>query len=59
MHQKFWTLALSLYYQNLPQPWILMCEKSQKSFVIPYSTYHIINHTELCECSLMVHMTIR
>ena len=37
---------------NLPQPWILLCEKSQKPFVIPYSTYRIINHTELCECSL-------
>ena len=37
---------------NLPQPWILMCEKSQKPFAIPYSTYHIINHTKLCECSL-------
>ena len=22
---------------NLPQPWILLCEKSQKPFVIPYS----------------------
>ena len=29
-----------------------MCEKSQKPFAIPYLTYHIINHTELCECSL-------
>ena len=40
-----------LSLSNLPQPWILMCEKSQKPFAIPYSTYHIINHTELCECS--------
>ena len=31
-----------------------MCEKSQKLFAIPYSMYHIINHTELCECSLTV-----
>ena len=37
---------------NLPQPWILLCEKSQKPFIIPYSTYCMINHTELCECSL-------
>ena len=37
---------------NLLQPWILMCKKSQRPFAIPYSTYHIINHTELCECSL-------
>ena len=40
------------FLSNLPQPWILLCEKSQKPFVIPYSTYRIINHTELCECSL-------
>ena len=38
---------------NLLQPWILKCEKSQKPFAIPYSTYRIINHTKLCECSLM------
>ena len=31
---------------NLHQPWILMCEKSQKPFAIPYSTYRIVNHTE-------------
>ena len=37
---------------NLLQPWILMCEKSQKPFAIPYLMYCIINHTELCECSL-------
>ena len=37
---------------NLPQPWILVCETSQRPFTIPYSTYQIINHTELCECAL-------
>ena len=37
---------------NLPQPWILMCENSQSPFTIPYSTYRIINHTELCKCTL-------
>ena len=29
-----------------------MCEKNNKPFMIPYSTYRIINHTELCECCL-------
>ena len=29
-------------------------QKTQKPFAIPYSMYHIINHTELCECSLTV-----
>ena len=37
---------------NLPQPWILMCENAQRPFTIPYSTYRIINHTELYECTL-------
>ena len=37
---------------NLPQPWILVCETSQRPFTIPYSTYQIINHTELCKCAL-------
>ena len=36
----------------LPEPWILMCDGSQRPFTIPYSTYRIINHTELCDCSL-------
>ena len=39
---------------NLPQPWIHMCEKSQKPFASPYSMYRIRNHTELCECSVTV-----
>ena len=26
---------------------------SQRPFTIPYSTYQIINHTELCECALL------
>ena len=37
---------------NLPQPWILVCETSQRPFTIPYSTYRVTNHTELCECAL-------
>ena len=37
---------------NLPQPWILVCDTSQRPFTIPYLTYRIINHTELCECAL-------
>ena len=37
---------------NLPQPWILVCETSQRPFTIPSSTYRVINHTELCECAL-------
>ena len=41
-----------LLLSNLPQPWILVCDMSERPFTIPYSTYWIINHTELCECAL-------
>ena len=38
---------------NLPQPWILVCETSQRPFTIPYLAYRVIIHTELCECALL------
>ena len=37
---------------NLPQPWVLICGQEHRPFPIQYSTYRIINRTELCECSL-------
>ena len=30
----------------------IMCDKSQCPFTIPYSTYRMIDQTELCECFL-------
>ena len=37
---------------NLPRPWILVCGKHKRPREIKIATYQIINHTELCECSL-------
>ena len=51
---KFLDTGDQFVLSNLPQTWILICEKNNKPFTIPYSTYLIINHTELCECSLTV-----
>ena len=41
-----------LVLSNLPAPWTLVCKPNNRPFQIEYSTYRIINRTELCECSL-------
>ena len=37
---------------NLQKPWIIACKDVSKVFEIEYSTYCILNRSELCECSL-------
>ena len=38
---------------NLQKPWtIIACKDVSRVFEIEYSTYHILNRSELCECSL-------
>ena len=37
---------------NLPNPWTIACKDVSRVFEIEYSTYHICNRSELCECSL-------
>lgn len=37
---------------NLLKPWTLMCPSEKHPIPIQYSTYHIINHTEFCNCPL-------
>ena len=37
---------------NLQKPWTLACKDVSRVFEIEYSTYHILNKSELCECSL-------
>ena len=39
-----------LILSNLQNPWTIACKDI--SFEIEYSTYHILNRSELCECSL-------
>ena len=38
---------------NLQKPWTIACKDVSRVFEIEYSTYHILNRLELCECSLM------
>ena len=41
-----------LILSNLRKPWIIACKDVSRVFEIEYSTYHILNRLELCECSL-------
>ena len=43
---KIWILL------NLQKPWTIACKDVSRVFEIEYSTYHILNRSELCECSL-------
>ena len=37
---------------NPQKPWTIACKDVSRVFEIEYSTYHILNRSELCECSL-------
>ena len=37
---------------NLQKPWTIACKDVSRLFEIEYSTYHILNRSELCKCSL-------
>ena len=41
-----------LVLSNLLKPWQIHCASARQAVSIQFSTYHIINCTELCECSL-------
>ena len=41
-----------LILSNLQKPWTIACKDILRVFEIEYSTYHILNRSELCECSL-------
>ena len=41
-----------LILSNLLKPWTIACRDVSRVFEIKYSTYHILNRSELCECSL-------
>ena len=42
-----------LILSNLQKPWTIACKDISRVFEIEYSTYCILNRSELCECSLM------
>ena len=37
---------------NLQKPWTIVCKDVDRIFELEYSTYHVLNRSELCECSL-------
>ena len=37
---------------NSQKPWTIACKDTSRVFEIEYSTYRILNRSELCECSL-------
>ena len=41
-----------LILSNLQNPWTIACKDVSRIFEIEYSTYCILNRSELCECSL-------
>ena len=41
-----------LISSNLQKPWTIACKDISRVFEIEYSTYRILNRSELCECSL-------
>ena len=41
-----------LIISNLQKPWTIACKDISRVFEIKYSTYHIPNRLQLCECSL-------
>ena len=42
-----------LILSNLQKPWTIACKDVSRVFEIEYSTYHILNRSELCECLLI------
>ena len=41
-----------LILSNLQKPWTIACKDISRVFEIEYCTYHILNRSELCKCSL-------
>ena len=41
-----------LILSNLQKPWTIVCKDIDRIFELEYSTYHILNRSEVCECSL-------
>ena len=41
-----------LILSNLQNSWTIICKDVNRIFNLEYSTYHVLNRSELCECSL-------
>ena len=49
---KMLDAANILILSNLQKPWTMACKDISRVFEIEYSTYRILNRSELCKCSL-------
>ena len=49
---KFLVTGNILILSSLQEPWMIVCKDVNRIFELEYSTYHILNRSELCECSL-------
>ena len=41
-----------LILSNIQKPWNIVCKDVDRIFELEYSTYHVFNQLELCECFL-------
>ena len=52
LESKILDAGYILILSNLQKPWTIACKDVSRVFEIEYSTYCILNRSELCECSL-------
>ena len=52
LESKILDIGNILILSNLQKPWAITCKDVSRVFEIEYSTYCILNRSELCECSL-------
>ena len=52
LESKIFDAGDLLILSNLQKPWTIACKDVSRVFEIEYSTYRILNRSELCECSL-------
>ena len=41
-----------LILSNLQKPWMIICKDVDRIFELEYSTYSVLNRSELCKCSM-------
>ena len=52
LESKILDVSNILILSNLQKPWMIVCKDVDRVFELEYSTYHVLNRLELCECSL-------
>ena len=52
LESKILDTANILILSTLQKPWMIICKDVDRIFELEYSTYHVLNRSELCECFL-------